>query len=97
MYEGYEGYARLAQTMILLALRDARIPGFAVTGPLKAYSRMTEEERTIARDARRWLLDPNETEFWCSWLKRSPHDLARMVKRKLGERVYIAAYKADIK
>ena len=94
MYEGYEGYARLAQAVILLALRDARVPGFAITGPQKAYSRMTEEEKNITHEARRWLLDPNETEFWCSWLKRSQHDLARMVKRKLGE--HITVYKADI-
>jgi hypothetical protein len=96
MYEGYDGYARLAQSMILLALREGRVPGFDTsTGPKKSYSRMTDEEKTIARDARRWLLDPNKTEFWCSWLKRSPHDLARMVKQKLGGHIIVR--KSDIK
>lgn len=77
------GYQELAKSVILSALRDAKIRGYFWENPNQPSRMLTGAERHIADKARAWLLDPAQTAFWCSWLDRDPRDLAKNVQEKI--------------
>jgi len=81
---GPDGHVALAQSVILQALRDGRIPGFFNEGEVKPNPKLTTDDSSRIARARHWLLSPNQTAFWCHVVDRSAYDLATNVQKRLN-------------